>query len=311
MNLKHYRPTNLNEFIGQEDIKFNLNIYLNASLSSKTTLDHILINGPSGVGKTSLAIIVSNTLNANISFIQGSHLKKISDLLNVFSLLNKNDIIFIDECHMIDKTIFELLYTIMEDFVIDIPIGPDNNQKINRLKLPKFTLICATNFLNKLPNSFIDRFPIQFYLNWYNEQDIYNILKQILDKENISIENEHLKYLASISKNNPRNAINLLKRYLDFFNTNEIKNNNIENIFNKIGVFASGLTKLDIDYLKIINSHKNISLQGISQNLSLDKASIENKIENYLIKNNFININSKGRSLTSIGIAYLEKLNIK
>lgn len=98
---------------------------------------------------------------------------------------------------------------------------------------------------------------------------------------------------------------------MDFFNTGELKNSNIKDIFNKIGVFSEGLNKLDIDYLKIVNNHKSISLQGISQNLSLDKSSIENKIENYLVKNNFITINSKGRSLTQRGIEYLEKLNIK
>ncbi len=304
MNFSFYRPKTLDEFVGQEDIKYSLKIYIDSAISNKKTLDHILINGASGVGKTTLAKIVASSTGNNITFVQGSNLAKISDLLNLFSLINENEIIFIDEIHKIDKSIIEMLYVMMEDFVIDIPLGANNNSKISRLELPKFTLIAATNFLSKLPNPLIDRFPIKFYLSNYTDDEIYLILKNVNDKNNLGVSDDDLLYIANISKQNPRIAINLLKRYYDYFII-QSEQLDIKSIFKKIGYYEQGLNKMDIEYLKLLNENKALSLTSISQNLGFDKQTIETNIENYLIKIKFVEICSKGRKITTIGQNYL------
>lgn len=302
----NYRPVKLINFIGQEEIKFNLKIYINSVIINKTHLDHILLSGPSGIGKTTLASILANELGYKIIYAQGSHLSKLSDILNLFSLVTDNQIIFIDEFHMIDKSIIENLYTILEDFVIDIPIGVSNNSKMTRMKLPNFTLIAATNYLWKLPNPLVDRFPIKLFLSNYTEDDIFNIINQLCNINKFSCNNEDLKYIASISRNNPRIANNLLKRYFDYISCFEnIENYNIKHIFQKIGIYPKGLTSIDIQYLNLINNATNLSLQAISQNLLIDKNTIELTIEQYLIKIGFVKINSKGRSITKIGKDYL------
>lgn len=305
MNFNYYRPESIDDFIGQEDVKFSIKVYLESAIVKNNNLDHILIIGPSGVGKTTLARIIALKMKQNITYAQGSNLQKISDILNLFSLVNENDIIFIDEIHKIDKSIIEMLYVMIEDFVIDVPIGADNNQKITRLQLPKFTLIAATNYLSKLPKPLVDRFPISFSLNNYTDDEIYQILYNICAKNDFKVKPADLNYIASLSKQNPRIAINLLKRYYDF--SLNCQNLDVKEIFMKIGYYPEGFNKLDIEYMKLLKETKYLSLTSIAQSLGFDKNTIEMNIETYLLKKSFIEITSRGRMLTEKAINYLEK----
>lgn len=307
MNLKKFRPEKLNDFIGQDNIKKDLEVYINYCLKNNIQLDHILLSGYSGLGKTTLANIIANEMKSKIHFIHGSNLCKVSDVLNIFSMINPKDIIFIDEVHKIDKNIFEIFYTIMEDFMVDIQLGIDNNQKSTRLKIPEFTLIAATNFIYKLPTSFIDRFTIKLNFKEYIESDIKNILINICKNNKIDYKDSELEYISRISRGNPRISINFLKRYITykFFNH---KDSQIEDIFKKIGIFDMGINETDINYLKLLKDGHSLSLKTISQKLNIDETTIQNNIEPYLVKIFFIEKSSKGRSLTHKGIEFLNNI---
>lgn len=179
MNVQNLRPNNFNEFIGKNDIKLILKVAIKNVINNNSNLDHLIFYGPPGIGKTSLATIIANELNRKIHYIQGGSIKQYSDLLDVFSMISENDIIFIDEIHNLDYKCFEIFYSLLEDFVIDIKIGKELNSQFTRFKVPPFTMICSTTKLSNLPQPFIDRFPIKIFIDNYDEQEIQQIVKII------------------------------------------------------------------------------------------------------------------------------------
>ncbi len=301
------RPQLLDDFVGKQNIKLSLGTYIKSAKIRNQNLDHIIFYGSPGVGKTSLATIIANELETNIHYVQGPSITKISDVIDMVSLIKENDVIFIDEIHQVNIKCLEIFYSILEDFVADIKIGKDFNSQYTRLQLPKFTLIASTTNFGKLPTPFIDRFGIKLFIDLYDENEIFQIIERICTINSLEIENENKKIIASYSKGTPRVAINLMNRFYDY----KLINNKMptNEIFKAIGVFPLGLNEIDVSYLKILEAnHKPIGIRSIAQQLYLDNATIENTIEPYLLILGFVSKNNLGRLITSKGIKYLRNL---
>lgn len=255
------RPNKISEFIGQQKIKQSLKLMTKSSIKRKKQMEHILFYGPPGLGKTTLAKIVSQLLERNIKFAQGPLLEKKSDIISLFASLVEGEIIFIDEIHGIKKNLFELLFSTMEDGVMDILVGPEGDQRIMRMKLPKFTLIGATTKRNLIPQPLQDRFGYIAKLKNYSNEEIQQILKINSNKLKIKLSDENCNFIAQYSSNTPRIANNLLKRIRDYMVVNEkeqITNNMIKKIFQKIGLFYLGINEHQMEYLNILyNDFKN------------------------------------------------------
>lgn len=305
---QNIRPLSLDEFVGKKDIKENINIFVESAKKRNECLDHVLLFGSAGLGKTTFANIIANLFNKKLKIIQGTQLKRNIDLINLVSLVNENDIIFIDEIHAISQECIETLYSVLEDFCIDIKIGVDNNQKITRVKIPKFTLIGATTNIDKLPKSLEERFPIFFFFDSYNDKEIKDLLKRTSNIFETKLSEEELILITEHCKGVPRIANNLLKRIVDYRLINS--NISIKNIIKKLGIYAKGLTDLDIKYLKaLLYSDDYIGLKTISSIINTSSDIIENKIEPYLLKLELIKKTNRGRMITKKGVDYLEYEN--
>ncbi|WP_041362842.1 Holliday junction branch migration DNA helicase RuvB [[Mycoplasma] mobile] len=312
-----HRPNSFNEFIGQKNLKHTLKVLIKSSILRKENLDHLIFQANPGYGKTSLAYIISKEMNSNLKIVQGNQFEKKSDLLSLFVSVNENDIIFVDEIHAINKSIEEILYSVMDDFVIDIQIGPEGEKKIVRMNLPHFTLIGATTQIEKLSKPLIDRFGFVGKFSSYNENEINLILKNLARKLKIKIDEQALKLISMNSSYIPRIAINLLKRAWDFAIFDEKKSIDITTIkkaFNYLGIFENGLNILHIKYLKLLYQafkNKSASLDAISSILGLSKNNVVFHIESNLLNLELIEKTSRGRKIRKEGIEYLNKNNFK
>ena len=213
---KDNKPKNLNEFFGQEKLKNIINILITSSQKRNKSIDHILLHGAPGYGKTTLAKIIANELKAKIHFAQGPLIDKKADVLSLFGSLKKGNIIFIDEIHGINKNVEELLYSALEEKVMDVAIGPEGDQKIIRMKLPDFTVIGATTKIGKISIPLKDRFSIQAKLEKYSNNDISKIIKKTFDFNNIKIEKKLETKIARFANATPRIAKNLVERIIDY-----------------------------------------------------------------------------------------------
>ncbi len=298
---KSLRPANLDEYIGQEQIKKNLKVFIKAAKKRDETLDHLLFFGPPGLGKTTLANIIANEMNANLKTISAPMLEKSGDLAAILTNLEDGDILFIDEIHRLKASIEEVLYSSMEDFRLDIVIGSGPAAQTIKLDIEKFTLIGATTRAGMLSNPLRDRFGISFRLNFYTQEELSLIIKLASNKLNTKIEKEASFEIAKRSRGTPRIALRLLKRVRDFAEVEEthISHNLAKYALDELGINEHGFDELDIRFLTLLaDAKKPLGLSTIAAALSEDEDTIEEVIEPFLIANGYIEKTPKGRIAT-------------
>lgn len=316
------RPRSFEEYAGQNKIKENLKILIAAAKKRKEPLEHILLYGPAGIGKTSLAHIIARETGANIKITSGPAIEKAGDLASILSNLADNDVLFIDEIHRLNKLVEEILYPAMEDFVLDIIIGKGPSAKTLQLNLPRFTLIGATTRIGLLSSPFRSRFGITHRLDFYENNDIEAILNRSSKILNIKTELAGIKVIAECSRQTPRVANRLLKRVRDYA---EIKGEGIINYditqetLKILEIDQMGLEPADRRMLEIMIEKFNggpVGLHSLAAISSEEKDTIEDIYEPYLMKIGFVARTPRGRIATEraykhLGIKYNEnKQNI-
>ncbi|MCX7771150.1 MAG: Holliday junction branch migration DNA helicase RuvB [Proteobacteria bacterium] len=310
------RPSNLDDFIGQTKIKENLKVFIKAALARGEALDHLLFYGPPGLGKTSLAIVVSKELGVNIKTTSGPVLEKPGDLAAILSNVNERDVVFIDEIHRMPRIVEEILYPAMEDFAIDIKIGQGPSARSLRISLPKFTLIGATTRAGMLTSPLRDRFGFSARLDYYTEEELVQIVKRSAKLLEITIDEEGAREIAKRSRGTPRIANRILKRIRDFAQvmgdgviTKEISDKGLD----ALDIDKEGLDFMDREILlTIINKFQGgpVGIDTLSVAIGEEKDTIEDVYEPYLIQRGFLARTPRGRVATPLAYEYL-KIEIK
>ncbi len=311
------RPERFSQFIGQDKVIKNLKIFIKAAQKLELNLDHILLSGGPGLGKTTIALLIAKEYEKKLITIQGPALNSRNNLLSILSRIKLGDIVFVDEIHSISKNVEELLYSAIEDFVIDITIGKDNDSKTIRVKIPKFTLIGATTKMARISKPLKDRFGITMRLSSYSINDLIKIINNNLKILNFKITKKAANDIAKISKNTPRRANHILKRSIDFalfFKKDVIDSLVVKKMCFNLNIYEHGLNEDDINYLIILYNFKDkpTGIKTISALLNFNNLYIEDIIEPELIRLNFIRKTSRGRMITIVGMEFINKIkNIK
>lgn len=295
------RPKTLDDYLGQEKVKEQLKIFIEAAKNRNEQLDHVLLYGPPGLGKTTLASIIANEMNVNLRITSGPAIEKSGDLAAILTNLEENDILFIDEIHRINRSVEEILYSAMEDFCLDIIIGKGPSARSIRLDLPKFTLVGATTRAGMLTNPLRDRFGVICKLEYYNTKELTEIVKRSSQILGANIEKEGANEIAKRSRGTPRIANRLLKRVRDYAQvrangdiTNEVSSKALE----VLGVDSLGLDYVDENLLMtIINKFSGgpVGLDTLASSIGEDRNTIEDVYEPYLLQLGFINRTPRGR----------------
>ena len=309
------RPQNLSEFIGQNTLCNNLNIFMQATKKRKEALDHVLLYGPPGLGKTTLAKIISNELNVNFRSTSGPIIQRPGDLAALLTSLEKNDILFIDEIHRLNNTVEEILYPAMEDLHLDIMIGEGPSARSVKIDLQPFTLIGATTRAGLLSNPLRDRFGIPARLEFYENEDMKEIVLRSSNLLNIKIDDEAALEIAQRSRGTPRVASRLVRRLRDIITSLnkeniEVKKDVADEALLQLGVDKNGLDKMDQNYLNhLINDHNGgpVGLETLAAQMGEQKDSIEDVIEPYLIQKGFLQKTPRGRVATKTALENLFK----
>ena len=311
------RPKSFNDYYGQNQIVNELKVYIYSAKKQKTCLDHILLIGPSGMGKTSLSYIIANEMNTKIRVINAPMIVTIQDLIEVLATIKENEIFFIDEIHRLDKKIEEILYSVMDDFLINLTYKSEEKTKVVSIKIPKFTLIGATTLEGQLSVPLRDRFVIKFHFEPYSLSELNQILLNNSKKFNITFENENASlFFAKRVKNNPRILNNLLKRLCDFClykDKNTANLNFLEEFFKFIQIDDFGLTLFDRKILKTLYEvfqSDPVSLESLASVLNENVINIKENYEPYLVTIGLIARTRRGRMLTKKGQEFYYK-NIK
>ena len=305
------RPNYLRDFVGQEQIKANLDIFIQAAKKRGESLDHTLFYGPPGLGKTSLAHIIAKEMGVNFKATSGPTLSKAADLAAILTNLQENDVLFIDEIHRLSSNIEEILYPALEGFFLDIIIGEGPSARSVRIDLPKFTLIGATTRLGLISNPLKDRFGIPLRLNFYNPEELQTVITRAAKLLDTPITEEGAKEIAHRSRGTPRIALRLLKRVRDFSSVDnhlEISAPIADKALTRLEVDKGGLDSNDYRYLRFIIDNYNggpVGVETIAAALSEQRDSIEETIEPYLIQIGLLQRTSRGRMVTDNAFMHL------
>ncbi len=307
------RPLSLNEFIGQQFIKSNLEAYIESSKKRKKNLDHIILYGPPGLGKTSLAHIISNEKNVNFHSTSGPAFTKKGDLVTLLSNMMEGDILFIDEIHRLSPIIEETLYPAMEDYKCDYVIGSGPSARVVQISIEKFTLIGATTRLGLLSRPLRDRFGIPLQLSFYEPEDLMKIIILNSKKLKFLISEDSAYEIAKRSRGTPRIAIRLLKRIIDFSIVNEedkIDLKSAKESLKKMKIDSEGLDYMDRKYMNCIayDFHGGpVGVETLSAALLEHKDIIEDVIEPYLMQRGLVQRTSRGRILSQKGLEHIKQ----
>lgn len=301
------RPEVIEEYIGQKDVKENIKVFIEAAKMRHEALDHVLLYGPPGLGKTTLAFIIANEMGTNIKTASGPSIEKSGDLAAVLSTLEEGDVLFIDEIHRMPKFIEEILYPAMEDFTLDIIVGGEGSSRSIKIDLPPFTLVGATTRAGDLTSPLRDRFGIISKLQFYTEEELTMIIKRTAKVLNVDIEEDAALELAKRSRGTPRIANRLLKRVRDFafVEGNGIINKEITKVaLTRLKVDDNGLDGVDRDLLSTIIHKFNggpVGVEAISSAIGEEVATIEDVYEPYLLQRGLLKRTNRGRIVTDLG----------
>ena len=313
------RPERLDEYIGQTEVKENIRVFIEAAKMRNEPLDHVLLYGPPGLGKTTLANIIANELGTNLKSASGPAIEKSGDLAAILSTLEPGDVLFIDEIHRMPRFIEEILYPAMEDFTLDIVVGTDSNTRSIKIDLPPFTLVGATTRAGDLTSPLRDRFGITCKLKYYDEDELRLIIERTSRVLKMPISHEAAVSLAKRSRGTPRIANRLFKRVRDFAlvdGLDEINDDITDKALERLKVDKVGLDEVDLEFLKAIIEKFNggpVGVETIATSIGEEVSTIEDVIEPYLLQNGFIKRTARGRVVTSkayehLGITFQDKL---
>lgn len=305
------RPAKLSEYVGQEKLKSQLEVFIKASKKRNDQLDHCLFYGPPGLGKTTLAYIVANELKVNIKTTTGPAFEKPADIASILSNLEEGDVLFIDEIHRLNSSVEEVLYSAMEDFYIDIVIGSEGQARTLRLDLPHFTLVGATTMPGNLSAPLRDRFGVISKLEYYSDEELEMIANRTAKVLNIKIDSEGAKEIGKRSRGTPRIANRLIKRIRDFA---EVKYDGIINkkvtdeTLKVLDIDEMGLDENDRKYLQVLINNSNgkgVGIDTIAVSLGEDTDTIEEIYEPFLILKGLIKRTKSGRVATSVAYEHM------
>lgn len=305
------RPRTFTEYIGQEGTKANLRVVIGAAKKRNEPIEHILLHGPSGLGKTTLAYLIAKELGANLKLTSGTALEKAGDIGSILTGLSDGDVLFIDEVHRLNKAVEEVIYPAMENFKLDIIIGKGTAAKTLQIDLPRFTLIAATTKISLLSSPFRSRFGASFRLDFYKPDEIEKIISRSAELLKIKLKSEAVKIIAIASRSTPRVANRLLKRVRDFAQMNDVETvdtKTAQESLKMLEIDNKGLEETDRKILLTIADKFDggpVGLKSIAASISEEEGTIEDVYEPYLMQIGFLARTPKGRIITSQGLKHL------